>query len=285
MWYTFLSSSLSPFVIFEVWNHWSVPYFLVSVVCVSWCLQVGDAWREDEGLSLRHRCLLAPPRGSWAQKRGLKSPCALNYCQRAGSVHIDLIITFIASRPTQSSKALSSQVSIWDRGVRFLHLLVLLLLVFTCQLLPLILFSPVFFYPNWGQEEVAQGEGKIVWARTWNMCEKLFMFSCWSAWVWANCLAESLLKMSCILDVQIFIIFLLLLEKMNSMKRLSSPHLWWVCFFVRLVSIHSAGIHCLQSICQLLCNHCPTKVLIFLPSFPSPFISASTNQRKSLVYF
>lgn len=46
--------------------------------------------------------------------RGLKFLGALNYCQRGGCIHTDLIITFIASRQTQSSRACSRQVPIQD---------------------------------------------------------------------------------------------------------------------------------------------------------------------------
>lgn len=77
--YTFLSSPLllcwvlSVFLKFEITEVWPIFLFILSV-CVSHCLQVGDAWREDRGLSLRHHCLLAPPRVSWVGKWGLKGP-------------------------------------------------------------------------------------------------------------------------------------------------------------------------------------------------------------------
>lgn len=109
--------------IFEVWSHSSVTYFLFMLsVCIFPCLQVGDAWREGEGLSLRQPCLpLAPHfmRGSGLGRQGLKGPwCTelLNYCRRGGGVHIDLSVTFIA--PRQSSRACSRQVPIqdWEQG-------------------------------------------------------------------------------------------------------------------------------------------------------------------------
>jgi len=46
---------------------------------------------------------------------GLEAQSALNYCQRADSVRIALIIAFTASRGTQSSKGSSRQVSVRDR--------------------------------------------------------------------------------------------------------------------------------------------------------------------------
>lgn len=69
---------LSPFHIFDVQNHWSVTCFPVYIICLHFpLLQVGDAWRAQKELSLRHRCLLAPPRGSWVGKRGPKGPACL----------------------------------------------------------------------------------------------------------------------------------------------------------------------------------------------------------------
>lgn len=79
VWYTFLSSPLllcwlpSIFLKFEITEVWPISLFILSV-CISQCLQVRDAWREGEGLSLRHHCLHAPPRGSGVGKRGLNGP-------------------------------------------------------------------------------------------------------------------------------------------------------------------------------------------------------------------
>lgn len=110
------------------------------------------------------------------------------------------------------------------------------------------------------------------------------MFACLSAWVWSKLPCwEASGDVSYFEGTAIFLLDLFLFKKMSHVKHLSSPHPWWLCWFVPLVSIHSAGIHCLQSICQLLCSHCSSEVLSFLPFFPSPCISASrhfTNHRK-----
>lgn len=64
----------------------------------------------------------------------------------------------------------------------------------------------------------------------------------------ANCLAESILKMSCIWDVQGFFSLLPFTVKKKICEAYLSPHLSWFCCCVTLISMHSVGI---QS-CQVL---------------------------------
>lgn len=183
----------------------------------------------------------------------------------------------------QTSKASSGQFSIWDQGQGSLlsalagftvssHVLVI---TFDFSfLLYYLIFSPLRTRggnPMGGKNSLGW-DMAFVW-KAFHIC----LLECLNLehLILANHLAESLLKMSCTSDVHIIYLFF---KKMNSMKHLSFPHLWRFCCFVTRALLVS-GFHsfCRDSLSwvHLLCNHCPTKVLIFLPSFPSPSISAS----------
>lgn len=108
--------------IFEVWRHSSMTYFPVHVVCLHFPLFAGGRclkgrWR----LVPQAPCLPQAPhftRGSWVGRQGLQGPGAQISCQRGGGAHIDLTVTFIASRQAQSSRGCSRQVPIqdWEQG-------------------------------------------------------------------------------------------------------------------------------------------------------------------------
>lgn len=195
----------------------------------------------------------------------------------------------------QTSKASSGQFSIWDQGQGSLlsalagftvssHVLVI---TFDFSfLLYYLIFSPLRTRggnPMGGKNSLGW-DMAFVW-KAFHIC----LLECLNLehLILANHLAESLLKMSCTSDVHI----IYFLRKWIPWSTCHFPifdgfavllqELFW-----SLVSIHSAGIHCLESICSAITVQ--QKYSFFSlrsPRHPSQPLESSTNQRKSMVYF
>lgn len=237
------------FLKFEVTQVWPIFLFMLSV-CI---------FLLSGGRCLKGRRRVVPQASHWLlaswgaheeADRGLKALGALNYCQRGGGIHIDLTVTFIAPRQRQSSRACSRQVPIqdWEQGSllsAFAGVPVVGFHVWVVTFL-LSLFSSIWssLRATGGGSvggETSLGQGMAYVWKAFHVC----LLECMSR---ANCLAESLLKMSCIWDVQIFLLLLLAFtfyKKDKLCEAYLSSHLSRFCCCVTLVSMHSVGIHCL----------------------------------------
>lgn len=280
--------------IFEVGSHSSVTYFPVHVVCLHFPrLQVGNAWREGEGLSPRQPCLpLAPhfTRGSWVGRQGLGGPgCTEWLPERCWCTHWPYcnIYSFKASTEQQSLQQAGSCSGLGAGEFAFC------ICCCSCWWFSCVsgylcfLFSSVFG-PRWGQQEVAQweenqfGPGHGIHVKS---------FSCLLAGVHGQSKLpgqESCENVLCLRCTDFFLLsaFTSFLKKKNMWSIFILPishgfavvlH-WFPC--ILWGSIASSPAKCSGSL--------PDRSAHFLPSFPSPSISASwasTDQRRVLFYF
>lgn len=301
MHFSVISSSplLTFFHSFDVWNHWSVTYFPVCVAWVLFLLTAGKRCSKGRvaPIALLPACSTESLVSRQMELKG--SECAellagsrCHTCWPCYSMH-----TFKLNAKQQSLQQQMLHLGP-GRGFCFLHLPVLLVsfhvlvITFDFSFLP-VLFDPFLIENKRRWSSPMGGRNSLGWgmAFVWKAFH-IWLHECFNLehLILANCLTKSLLKTSCVLNVQIYLLFYFL-KKMSSMKNLSSLHLWWFCCLVTKAFLVS-GFHslCRNSLClvHLLCNHCPTKVLISLPSLSSPSSQSpdsSTNQRKSMVYF
>lgn len=283
---------LNPFLFlkFEITQVWPIFLFMLSV-CIFPCSQVGDAWREGEGLSLRQPCLSLAPhftRGSWVGKQGLKGPeCTKLLSERWLCTHWPYynIYSFQANAKQQSLQQAGSHSG---AGAGEFAFCICWCSCCWCSCVSgylYFLFSPVFD-PHRGQQEMARWEGKPVWARAWHMCENLFTCACWSAWVEQIAWPRVFWKCLVFGMYRFFLLAFIFLKKINYVKHIYLPishgftvvlH-WSPCILCGFTA--SSPAKCSGSL--------PDRSAHFLPSLPSPSMSASwasTDQRRVLFYF